>query len=1021
MDHTTAVKGKKMEVPDKKPKINWPKASEAEKYRQFDDTMSVVVANLRGNPEWKLNRMAEILYEEGKERFGLEGDGKTERKKGGPSRRDSKTTKLRAEKKKLRTRWLQADEQEKDGLKVLYEELKARHRRVVRDQRRLDRRREVRKARKDFISDPYKFAKGLFTESKSGKLECTKQELESHLAQTYNDPRREEELPPFPGLKKPTRPGIAFNMADLKKKEVDDFIKKARTKSCPGNDGISYKVYKRCDKLRKHLFLLLRQMWRKKKVAERWHMSEGLYLPKEADAKKIGDFRPISILNVDGKVFFGILAWRVISFVQQNGYVDESVQKAGVPGIPGCVEHAYAIWDAIQKAKKDKEDLDVVWLDLANAYGSVPHKLLKMAMEHFWFPEAVQDLLMSYYDNFVMRFSTGKFTTEWQRLEVGIAAGCTISVVLFVLVMEMILKSTDTDGLVIKTPLRAFMDDITVLSKVGTETKRVLERLDQLISWSRMKFKAKKSRTCSLRKGNPREVRFKIAGDPIPTVKEEPVKSLGRWYKGRLSDRSRGKEVYDQAVEGLKSIDHSKLPGKFKLWCLQFGLYPRLLWPLMVYEIAESRVEMIEKKCRAYTRKWLGLPKCLNNAALYGKGIPLELPITSIVEEYKAGKVRTVMMLRLSKDSTIRENPPEVKTGKRWSAEQEADRAEAELMHRDIVGAVQSGRQGVGINHFTPFCMSSDKEKRDAVVATVRGHEQESNRLHLVRCPQQGQCLSWQELVVDRKLSWKELWKWEPARTSFLIRSTYDVLPSVANLVRWGITEDDKCKCGQYGSLRHTLSSCSLGLQGGRYTWRHDQVLRVISEALEEKIDKVNAGKVPQREVLEGVKFHQQGVACPNGGGGSGRVRRNDVRWEGKWKIATDLDELLVFPIVATSKRPDIVIWSEERKIVHLLELTVPWESNLELAEERKEARYEDLLQQCEEQGWTASHSHLGVGARGYVDKKLLQLFRMEMGFSSTEIKQLRERVQEAAEKASLFIWLKRDDSTWLENNSKIA
>ena len=72
--------------------------------------------------------------------------------------------------------------------------------------------------------------------------------------------------------------------------------------------------------------------------------------------------------------------------------------------------------------------------------GSVPHKLLKMAMEHFWFPEAVQDLLMSYYDNFVMRFSTGKFTTESQRLEVGIAAGCTTSVVLFVLVMEMILR-----------------------------------------------------------------------------------------------------------------------------------------------------------------------------------------------------------------------------------------------------------------------------------------------------------------------------------------------------------------------------------------------------------------------------------------------------------------------------------------------------------------------------------------------------------------------------------------------------
>ena len=275
-------------------------------------------------------------------------------------------------------------------------------------------------------------------------------------------------------------------------------------------------------------------------------------------------------------------------------------------------------------------------------------------------------------------------------------------------------------------------------------------------------------------------------------------------------------------------------------------------------------------------------------------------------------------------------------------------------------------------------------------------------------------------MVVERKLSWKELWKWEPARTSCLIRSTYDVLPSAANLVRWGVSEDDKCKCGQYGSLRHTLSNCELGLKGGRYTWRHDQVLRVISKALEEKINRINAGKLPQKEVLKEVKFHSEGRRCPKTVG-SGMVKVRDKRWDGKWQIASDLDELLVFPIVATLQRPDIVIWNEERKIVHLLELTVPWESNMYAAEERKELRYENLLIECEEQGWSASHSHLGVGARGYVDRKLLNLFRREMGFTTIEVKQLRERLQEAAEKASLFIWLKREDDTWLENISTIA
>ena len=84
----------------------------------------------------------------------------------------------------------------------------------------------------------------------------------------------------------------------------------------------------------------------------------------------------------------------------------------------------------------------------------------------------------------------------------------------------------------------------------------------------------------------------------------------------------------------------------------------------MISEVTESRVEMIEKKCRAYTRKWLGLPKCLNNAALYGKGIPLELPITSLVEEYKAGKVRTVMMQRYSKDQSTEMIPRRCEQGR---------------------------------------------------------------------------------------------------------------------------------------------------------------------------------------------------------------------------------------------------------------------------------------------------------------------------------------------------------------------
>jgi len=67
---------------------------------------------------------------------------------------------------------------------------------------------------------------------------------------------------------------------------------------------------------------MLRQMFRKKDAAKRWYLAEGIYLPKEEESKDIGQFRTISLLNVDGKVYFGILAARVMKFVQANGYID---------------------------------------------------------------------------------------------------------------------------------------------------------------------------------------------------------------------------------------------------------------------------------------------------------------------------------------------------------------------------------------------------------------------------------------------------------------------------------------------------------------------------------------------------------------------------------------------------------------------------------------------------------------------------------------------------------------------------
>ena len=107
---------------------------------------------------------------------------------------------------------------------------------------------------------------------------------------------------------------------------------------------------------------------------------------------------------------------------------------------------------------------------------------------------------------------------------------------------------------------------------------------------------------------------------PNPTIKEQPVKSLGRLYAVPLTDRHRGVEIETIATKGLTAIDKSELPGKLKAWCFQHGLLPRLLWPLQVYEVSLSRVESIQRHISKHLRKWLGVPPCFSNVVTQKRG-----------------------------------------------------------------------------------------------------------------------------------------------------------------------------------------------------------------------------------------------------------------------------------------------------------------------------------------------------------------------------------------------------------------
>ncbi|XP_053395771.1 uncharacterized protein LOC128555950 [Mercenaria mercenaria] len=721
---------------DRKPRINWPKTSDKEAWKDLDRELDIILTSaLQGAADRKLISMTTLIYTVSKERFGIVEHKQTKTSKQ-PNRRQRLIEGIRKELRSLSKAYKKASEEERIGLQGLRDIQRSQLLSLRRAEAANKRRKLKVRKRAAFVANPFKFSKSLFDKEKSGKLESSIEEVQQYLRDTHSDPQREEPLGDCPITEAETPPTTPLDIKEPTFQEVKDVVRKARAGSAPGPNGIPYKVYKMCPYLLRRLWSLLRVIWRKGKIPDCWQHAEGIFIPKEKNSTHINQFRTISLLNVEGKIFFAVLSRRLTSYLTANKYIDMSVQKGGVPGFSGCVEHTSAISQLIREAKVNNSDLTVVWLDLANAYGSIPHQLIEKAMKQYYIPEHIQGIINGYFNGIQLRFALGNRMTSWQKLEKDIVTGCTISVVLFVMGMNLIINAAKRETRGPKTASgvylpanRGFMDDLTVSTKTHIQARWVLSALDEAATWARMKFKAKKSRSLVIRKGQTtKKFNLQVQGEDIPSIVDSPIKCLGKWYDASLKDANNIQRIKNQLQEGLKQIDQTGLPGKFKAWLFQHGLLPRLMWPLMLYEIATSTVEGLERTVSRYLRRRFGVPPSFSNIGLYSRTNQLQLPLSSLVEEFKVAKTRLVVTLKESKDDLIRKAGIETRTGRKWSASQAVSQAESRLQHKDIVGTTAVGRQGLGFIKSQRWGSADSTTKRQMIQNEVRLAEEEERR-----------------------------------------------------------------------------------------------------------------------------------------------------------------------------------------------------------------------------------------------------------------------------------------------------
>ncbi|TWW62214.1 hypothetical protein D4764_04G0008610 [Takifugu flavidus] len=481
VQHTGPGPGETQEEPGQEP------THRSQSLHQIDQ------ATAKGDVDSRLQAISTIIVSYGSERFGRIEKGNTETTAYTMNRRSFKIDQLRKELRTLKKQFKRAADGDKQALKELYNILRKKKLKTLRRAEGIGGAGEREQGSEQPSlpnPNPFRFSKQLLGDRRSGRLECSREEVNRFLQNTMSDPLRGQDLGPNRALISPLRgqdlgpnralispapPSAEFKLAELSLKEVEGVIKAARSASSPGPSGVPYLVYKRCPEILRHLWKALKVIWRRGRVA------------------------------------------------------GQSSAEGWDPGVPGCLEHNGVVIQLIREAHESKGELAVLWLDLTNAYRSIPHKLVELALHLHHVPSKIKDLILDYYDTFRLRVTSG-----------------------------------------------AYMDDLTVTTTSVPGCRWILQGLERLILWAKMSFKPTKSRSMVLKKGKVVDkFRFSISGTVIPSITEQPVKNLGKLFDSSLKDTAAIQKSTEQLGGWLTKVDKSGLPGRFKAWIYQHSIQIR--------------------------------------------------------------------------------------------------------------------------------------------------------------------------------------------------------------------------------------------------------------------------------------------------------------------------------------------------------------------------------------------------------------------------------------------------------------
>jgi ribonuclease HI/exonuclease III len=415
----------------------------------------------------------------------------------------------------------------------------------------------------------------------------------------------------------------------LSEDQVLEALKHSDNDKAAGLDGTIYELYKilneryhedkRCNRPAFNIIAVLTSVFNDielQGVASGTQFSEGWMCPtyKKNERSEIANYRPITILNADYKLFTKALTRKVTKVASKLINLDQ----AGFMPNRKITDHTELVKLIADYAEAYEINGVIVALDQEKAYDKVAHDYLYQCLRQFGFPDHFINIVKSIYSKAETRVMINGHLSAPFQVRRGVRQGDPMSCLLFNFAIEPLatslrksaLKGIEIPNCVDNLLVKLFADDTTAFLSEDDDFYTLKEVLDKWCIASKAKFNIAKTEILPIGKPDFREqvIEHRVTRvgqlpipENIPIVQEgDCMRILGSWVGNEMDIEKPWKNVLKKIESSLENWErcHPTMEERRHIVNAVQGAMTQYL--MTVQDIPETTLEELDRNIRRF-------------------------------------------------------------------------------------------------------------------------------------------------------------------------------------------------------------------------------------------------------------------------------------------------------------------------------------------------------------------------------------------------------------------------------------